>query len=471
MADMLSFNQPAMPTNAAQVQQLPSQYQLPLDAAMMKRALAQALLSRGQQQPQGQTIVTGAGAPNVYVKPNITQNLSDLAATLVGAKALGSSMKEMGQVMQGYQQHRQEEVDSLLNGAGPSEAPQSQRYIQAGTAGMSSNDATVRAQAGEWLKVGAELHKNEQDHVSAQQIAGFTHGAGAAEGPSVIAAAQAPSGMDASRLKPPTAVPVGASTDPNNPQAPVGTGVPGQTLSPQTGLVSTTAPGTGAVSTAEGLPAKIQQRVVQAQADELLATHKDLSGMWPQMQDVAHNGAVAGAAATLLRSADPKTGAFALDRAKLMQIGQMFGYGPDVTLSPTQLLHELSLGFLGAAKTDAGFAGRLTDSDLKILRNSSGSDLELQRPVLLRIAENYKAYSDQQVRNFNSRLGEAAQRASRTGIMDPTAFSDKLIQPKNIAPVGTDVSGGIPPASAPAASVLPQNRPRRRFNPDGTPAQ
>jgi hypothetical protein len=118
--------------------------------------------------------------------------------------------------------------------------------------------------------------------------------------------------------------------------------------------------------------------------------------------------------------------------------------------------------------------GRLTDTDLKALKTSSGSDLELQPQVLLRIAENYKSKVDSDVMAHNLQAGAFAESARRVG-MDPTAFTSRIITPESIGqissstgPVTGQPQAAPPPPPLPPTNAVPSHQPRRRYSVDGS---
>jgi hypothetical protein len=90
-----AFGQAAAPTSSAPLMGVPAEYQADLSKAMLKKALAQALLQKGMEQPQGQQLQGANGVPGLYVKSSPLQFLSGMASTLAGAKALGSANTDL----------------------------------------------------------------------------------------------------------------------------------------------------------------------------------------------------------------------------------------------------------------------------------------------------------------------------------------------------------------------------------------
>ena len=474
-----------MPTNAGQVTQLPAQYQTAIDASMMRRALAQALLARGMQQRTGQTIETGGGAPNRYIRPSITQNLSDLASTVLGGMQLKQSQSELTGAMQNYQQGLHKELATVADttaagspstgpdgGTPPNVAPggsalvpQAKSDIDLGSAdakarwkaALLSPYPVVQQQAKDLYDRYVDLARQEGILKNEQAIAGFKEAATNATVESKVAAAKGSGGMDSGQLQPPPPLEGGKP-----PSSVVGVTDPG------TGFTPNRNPSTGAVSLEAGLEPKLAQELQTKQLTALNDSYADMNKNWGNVRGQATMGAVADAFVNLVRSGKVNTGALATERAEVDQFAPLVGHAVAPGTTYTQIARELALKFLGAAKGDSGFATRMSTQEAGWLKDVNGSNLDLQSPALLAIGENYSNHARAEVEASNAKALYSAEVADSMGAHNLAHLHRLLVvNPESIAPVTT----GLPPPGA--APVVPPPTPYKsiyegRF---GAPAQ
>jgi hypothetical protein len=216
---------------------LPAEFQGQLNQALLRQALAQALLQRGMQVPEGQTIQTGAGAPNRYVKPSPFQYLASIANLGAGASGLGQAQSDIMGTMQRFQGAQQQSTANLQNqalvniGAAPGTDPSSlpgnlsaRYYANLAQLEQQSIFPEARANSIKHAQIAAELGKEQ---ISQQGQTGRQ-----AQG-AVLAGSSPQSINEAYRLTPfgqPLTAGGGGGLQPNNPQPSV---VGGHLAAPQ----------------------------------------------------------------------------------------------------------------------------------------------------------------------------------------------------------------------------------------------
>jgi hypothetical protein len=501
-----------IPTNAPQVQQLPAQYQTALDTVGLKKALAQALLARGMQQRTGQTIETGGGAPNRYVRPALTQNLSDLASTLVGSKMIGESQQDLFRVMQKYQADRAQKVQEYMGGVGnptvPGPAPTAQSFPvgPSGAPSVSGNDvygnpplegtassaaptaqgpqaasppsvgdswmsmgqrmqadpdATVRALGEKYMQFGSAMHQNEQNNARALKEAAYNRAAAAAEPGSVLASTGGPQGFDPSALRLPAQHAAGP-VDPNNPNGPVYTGVQGQIYDPMTGQVNTPEPGTGKLATTEGLPADLQKKLLSGQIDEYQANRKFAMDSFPETILAGKMARTAHLLNMLYDSGmlDKASGALAVPRAELDMYEHLLG-GTKLSPSTTyvQLAQSLASSMGLDAKDSSGLKGKLSEDQMKYIQQITGGHVDLTLPAMRTLATNVEAAGNQIVNNHNQFMQNFNGHArSIRGLPGESNFDSFIVTPDKLPAVSLHPSVGAltPPKGARPAEVVNQ---------------
>ncbi len=461
-ASAAMFQTSAMPTNAAQVQQLPAGTQYGIDQAMMKKALAQALIAKGSQQPQGQTIQTGGGAPNRYVAPSITQHLSDMASMYVGANALSGSMRDMANVMQSYQ-------------AANNDVEQRAAAALDGSADGARNAYTIRAnsmipaqqeKAEKMYPYIAALTTNERD-TNAKMVEAAR--GMSAEPNSVVAAATAAGGPNPTLINQnPPPHPAGP-VDPNNPDTGSYTGQTGNPIvSPVSGQVVGTKAGSGEpIGMGEGLPAKQKLALQQTDSDVLTSNLKQAPEMYADAMKAAYAAKVAAAYKYCVQRAN--TGALVTEKTDVQQLSSLLGVPVSPKTSFTQLGRSLGMTIQGMTRETGGFGGRVANQEQQIINQASGSNLGLQTPVLQNIADIMENYGVTKRAVHNGQMADFSNHALHHGLtVNP--FTPYIITDDKIPPVPITmnlIDGGGPNGGG--GPAIPSHR--RTFNPDGTPAQ
>jgi hypothetical protein len=209
---------------------LPADVQGQLNQAMLRQALAQAMLQRGMQMPEGQTIATGAGAPNRYVKPSAFQYLASLANTAAGASGIGKSQSDITGIMQQFQQAQQQETaqnqatalaHNQIPGASPITNPgqlppnlQGGYFAELSQLDQASRFPENRARAIKEAGVAADLGKAQASEAGQTQRAVFGAAAPRATVGSVVGASNETPLGGAAPLQAPTAPTPGSDIKP-----------------------------------------------------------------------------------------------------------------------------------------------------------------------------------------------------------------------------------------------------------------
>lgn len=461
-----------LPTNAAQVQQLPAGTQYGIDQAMLQRALAQAMLARGQQLPEGQTVVTGAGAPNRYVKPAWSQVAASLANTGLGAAAMGQSYKSLYDAMQKYQG----DVNATQGGAagmlgGGASAPSAQlgglpagvtsdQAIAAYQRMKSSGIPATMAEADKLLPFIADLRMNESKMATEQAMnrarieaenarAVAAPGAAVATAPSKVEAAKASGLPGVSSLQPPVMLP---------PSGPAG---PGTSFNPQLGTLTTQEQSTGAVSqNTTALPPELIRQQQAAALQQVNAHDKEAEEGQDAAISSAHMVNIARAGQQLLQRRGTVTGPRALDRAELQQYGALLTGEP---LKPgttdTYVLHNLNLNLMQEGKTATGVTIR-NKKEWDAFAQAVGLNQDIPGPALNQFYRNMELNGQQEMINFNRKLDNYASHAKRVGAID--TFSGRKVDSSWAAPVEIpaqapiDLRGKIRGQAAPLPPVTVQ---------------
>jgi hypothetical protein len=431
----------AMPNNMQQLA-LPPQYQVPLDTAMLKKAIAQALISRGGQMPQGQTIVTGAGAPNRYVRPALTQNLGTVADTYLGGKMLNQALEQLGGTMSKYQADHQSAIQDALapfvsGGGTPTPAPAadgpgaSTPSVMSGAAGLpvtspgpapqtpmdshpsvtadmairtyrklaSSIFPDQREAAAKLIPLIGELQKNESDLALRAKTSAFEAGKGSATADSIVA--NAPT-LNAAGLKAPPKIGGSPGSDSGDPH--ITNLAPGMSMDDRTGLISTQNPQSGAISSQEGLPGQLakqtNQKLLDNAANEFEALRKDN----PDAMESGMTAAKARAYIALVDSGLLNTGLGVVTKQNAQQLGALFGGSPPpIGTSLTKVAQQLALSFLGAGHESSGVGAIRSTKEFQAFMDTSGATMNAPPPALRTIAGTIAEEEEAKVRKFNTR--------------------------------------------------------------------
>jgi len=447
MADLFAAQN--IPTNQQQVTQLPADVQFGLDQAALQRALAQALLQRGMQVPEGQTIQTGGGAPNHYVKPSAFQYLASLANTAAGASGLGASNANLRDIMQKYQgqQNAAQSAAAQTLGGGPTlqnaSIPQGQPTGQAPQSpiptGLTSDQAlasykqmkasgipATMAEADKLLPLIGELRNRETANAAENARSVYGEGAKVAT----------PAGLVANANN--TGLAGGNLQAPGESQTRMQNGVL-ERLNPRTNVWEPVAE--NPLSTM--MTRKVQETQMGIIQDRLKAAE---SGQGDAIS--AGNLAATGKA---LQEIIPKAqlGPQALQRAELQRWGALLGFPLPQGTTYTQLAHQLSLSFIGMAKGTAGFQGRLSTQEANWLREANASNLDVTNPAFMQIAHNAEIYGNTQVATHNKRMQNFEGHARAQGLSG--TFTPYSVTPDMIAPIGTGESFLPQPTVAPTS--------------------
>jgi hypothetical protein len=429
-----------LPTQAGQVTQLPPGVQYGIDQSMLQRALAQAMLQRGMQTPEGQTIVTGAGAPNRYVRPNIMQNLAQVANTAAGVRMLGGANKSLADIMREYQGQvnaAQQGAAGTLGGGAAQPTPQGQ--APAVGSGMTSTQAlasyqqmkssgipAVMAEADKLLPLIGELRKNEASIAAENARTAFGAGAAVAQPQGLVAGANA-SGIGGGGLQAPGA--------------------------PQTsmvnGVLTAQEPHTGKIQAVAENPLSTAM-TKKVQDTQMSIIGKRVEDAEKAQQDAIGAGNLA-ATGRALREIIPKAalGPQAMERAELQRWSGLLGFTLPESTTYTQLAHQLALGFLGAAKATSGFQGRLSTQEASWLREASGQNLDITNPALMTMAHNAEMYGLTSVANHNRKMQQFGAHAAANKV--PGAFDGLSVTPEMISPISTGEEFMPKPAITPEA--------------------
>lgn len=446
-----------LPTNAPQVQQLPPDTQYGLDTAMLHRAIAQAMMQKGMQPLEGQTVVTGAGAPNHYVKPAITQQLASLANTGLGAAGMGQSMQEMLRAMQGYQGRVNQtegnasgalsgsqptgQPSATLGGAAPQPAaPLSQQLTAAYQAKINSGIPAMITEAQKLIPAIVEARNNENNIAKDKAVAAYGAGASVAQPGGLVEGANA-SGVGGAPLQAPGA-----------PQTSMNNGVLTQVM-PHTGQIA--AVSENPLSTA--MTKKVQDTNMGIITDRL----KDAQA---GQEDALASGNLAATARALKELVGrAQLGPQALERAELQRWGGMLGFPIPEGTTYSQLAHSMAMSLVSTAKAHAGLQGRISTPEWQKLLSSTGTDLDITAPALSQLTQNAEMQGNMGVANHNRRMTLFANHAKSNGL-SPDIFNAYQVTPDMIAPVGTGESfmgQNTPPPSTPIDRMPASQRPAR----------
>lgn len=474
MADLPNFNLTPqnMPTNSGQVTQLPYQTQYGLDQAGIKRQLAQVLLQKGLQQPQGQTIVTGANTPNVYVKPSIIQNAANIAQEVLGARMLGDSANDMRNVMQGYQDFHNAENKKLSDILDPAAAvagsgtavaqpvpgdlssPIAQMralYRQAAT----SYDPQTSAKKDEYLAKLNDLVRQQSINQTEQQNVRVK---GAQEGASAESKVDAANTAGAAPLMPNPPLPGGGTTG----------------IDLATGANILRNPSNGVPTLQESQAQKIAQTTAASTNSSLDKRSAALGDARNDVVQMGYIGNTAQAMMDIIKSGKAYTGAAAADRAELGRFSQLLGRPVSAGTTYHDILTSLGVSLVKQGQAAAGIQQLRSSSEFNQLLKLTGADWEKSPASYVPILDNLSALSNVAIRNHNTQVSEASRLAAELGRKDTNLISGYHVGPEDIASVqsglpGTSSEAVLPPPAA--RTNLPQHRPRRTFNPDGTPVQ
>jgi hypothetical protein len=424
---------------------LPAEFQGQLNQAMLRQALAQAMLQRGLQMPEGQTIQTGGGAPNRYVPPSAFQYLASLANVAGGASGLGKSQADITGVMQQFQNAQQDETKGIQANAlshwapagqpvsDPAQLPDNMKagyFAELAQRSAQSRFPEIRANAIKYAQIGAELGKEQMGQAgqTGRQLQG------------AVLAGSSPQSINATAAGTPFGqpAPVGtaAGLQPNNPN-------------PQVvgGHVVTTEPQTGAAAVGPFTQGSVlAQRQQEQQRAGLEQTG---NGLLEEKGAIIHSGNSAEKAKAILDLISDKDTVQGVPHALTISEGEKwlaFLGGTQIPQGVTNLdlLRNLTTSMVGDAA--AGATGGKGGAVRSVKEWQAIADTVNTRGTISPDAARTESLNA--IRQYNSQRGSYDRRtqaflprARKYGINE--GFEGQLdIKPEDIAHVGSGLPAG-----------------------------
>lgn len=479
-------------TNAPQVTQLPMQYQQGIDASMLKRQLAAMLMQRGMQSPQGQTVVTGDGAPNRFVRSSPWEHLSGLAQTILGGKMMAGAQQELMATANDYQTQHRLAAEDEARAAGPAAyaamsgkaqpaplpaigqtmTPQEGHVITAGDtpppaivappSGLSSAVQSAyntyfrhktsifpdqQQQSAGLYKIYTDLVSKEAEMEQTKQLELLKAGTAPGSGATYQSKVEAIKGGDVSKLQTIPQIGAGTST-PSSADLPTGER-----------MVQNT--GTGELSYNATTGTRQAEEINRAQQESYGKRFEDLTSSMPEMKSVGQTQAQIRAMLDIMNRGPAYVGALSDDKAELGRLSALIGRPIPAGTQYHDLLRMMGTALIPATAQAAKVSSIRGNSELVNLLRLSGQDLQSDPTALKTRLEQLDAGLGSEISFHNRRIEDLADYANHLGRQkDFEYLLNHKITPNMIAPVQTNLPptpvAGLPPGTpAPQMGAVP----------------